>query len=248
MELRIRSGGVHGHHPHGVELARTALEQILRPSRWTSPPGRRDSAGLHCVKPTWPSTTGPWGGASAPPHVRRRRDSLGTVWPRRRCCWAGWRGGSGTYTSTAGAAGGGPLYPLSGVGAAKDTIDPLLGQPPSPEFVARVGSWPSPTRRSSGSMTSLSTTTAPAAALSPSTPKCPPAGYPGPPRRGGRRRAAAGEEMGCLATIHMDLVVHDDGATREARERVSALVRLMTRASPSTTSAWSPAPPHQADL
>ena len=36
-----------------------------------------------------------------------------------------------------------------------------------------------------------------------------------------------GESMGCLATIHMDPVVTDCGLTAEARERVSAIVRLI---------------------
>ena len=116
----------------------------------------------------------------------------------------------------------------SGFGAAKDTIDPLLGQPPSPEFVARVReltlSYPEiigihdlivhdygPGRRiislhaevpASGDILALHDVVDAA-----------------------ERRL--GEEMGCLATIHMDPVVHDNGATREARERVSALVRLI---------------------
>ena len=36
-----------------------------------------------------------------------------------------------------------------------------------------------------------------------------------------------GEEMGCLATIHMDPVVNDGGATSEARERVQAVVKVI---------------------
>ena len=35
------------------------------------------------------------------------------------------------------------------------------------------------------------------------------------------------EELGCLATIHMDPVVNDGGVTAETRERVLALVRLI---------------------
>ena len=34
-------------------------------------------------------------------------------------------------------------------------------------------------------------------------------------------------ELGCLATIHMDPVVSDDGLTAETRERVAAIVRLI---------------------
>ena len=35
------------------------------------------------------------------------------------------------------------------------------------------------------------------------------------------------EELGCLATIHMDPVVNDGGLTTEARERVAAMVRII---------------------
>ena len=35
------------------------------------------------------------------------------------------------------------------------------------------------------------------------------------------------EELGCLATIHMDPVVNDGGATSEARERVQAVVKVI---------------------
>ncbi len=35
------------------------------------------------------------------------------------------------------------------------------------------------------------------------------------------------EKLGCLATIHMDPVVNDGGATTEARERVQAVVRVI---------------------
>ena len=116
----------------------------------------------------------------------------------------------------------------SGFGAARDTINPLLGQPPSPEFVEqireRVRAHPEiigihdlivhdygPGRRilslhaevpASGDILELHDV---ADSL----------------------ERQLGEELGCLATIHMDPVVNDDGQTTEARERVSAMVRII---------------------
>ena len=116
----------------------------------------------------------------------------------------------------------------SGICAAKETIDPLLGQPPSPEFVERIRSVVlsrpeiigihdlmvhdyGPGRRivslhaevpASGDILALHDVVDAA-------------------------EHQLGESMGCLATIHMDPVVTDCGLTAEARERVSAIVRLI---------------------
>ena len=116
----------------------------------------------------------------------------------------------------------------SGVRAAKETIDPLLGQPPSPEFVdqiyALVQSCPEilgihdlivhdygPGRRilslhaeipASGDILALHDAV-------------------------DALERELNEKLGCLATIHMDPVVNDGGATQEARERVAAMVRLI---------------------
>ena len=116
----------------------------------------------------------------------------------------------------------------SGVRAAKETIDPLLGQPPSPEFVdqiyALVQSHPEilgihdlivhdygPGRRilslhaeipASGDILALHDAV-------------------------DALERELNEKLGCLATIHMDPVVNDGGATQEARERVAAMVRLI---------------------
>jgi len=116
----------------------------------------------------------------------------------------------------------------SGIRAAKETVDPLLGQPPSPEFVAQIQtlvlSHPEilgihdlivhdygPGRRilslhaevpASGDILALHDVV-------------------------DSLERELNEKMGCLATIHMDPVVNDDGMTQEARERVAAVVRLI---------------------
>ena len=116
----------------------------------------------------------------------------------------------------------------SGISAAKETIGPLLGQPPSPEFVGKVReaalSHPEilgihdlivhdygPGRRilslhaevpASGDILALHDVV-------------------------DQTEREISETMGCLATIHMDPVVNDDGLTAETRERVAAIVRLI---------------------
>ena len=116
----------------------------------------------------------------------------------------------------------------SGFGAAKATVDPLLGQPPSPEFVGQihtlVRSRPEiigihdlivhdygPGRRilslhaevpASGDILELHDVV-------------------------DALEKQLNEDLGCLATIHMDPVVNDGGLTTEARERVAAMVRII---------------------
>lgn len=116
----------------------------------------------------------------------------------------------------------------SGFQAARETVNPLLGQPPSPEFVegirALVLSHPEilgihdlivhdygPGRRilslhaevpASGDILALHDVV-------------------------DSLERDLNEKLGCLATIHMDPVVNDGGATQEARERVAAMVRLI---------------------
>ena len=116
----------------------------------------------------------------------------------------------------------------AGVSAARDTINPLLGQPPSPEFVQEVQnlvlSHPEiigihdlmvhdygPGRRilslhaevpASGDILALHDVVDTA-----------------------ERELAT--SLGCMATIHMDPVVTDDGLTAETREKVAALARII---------------------
>lgn len=116
----------------------------------------------------------------------------------------------------------------SGISAAKETIDPLLGQPPSAGFVQQVEDLVlshveiigvhdlivhdyGPGRR----MLSL---------------------HAEVPANGDfvelhdvvdAAERELSDTMGCLATIHMDPVVNDGGVTSETRERVQALVKLI---------------------
>ena len=116
----------------------------------------------------------------------------------------------------------------AGVNAAKETVDPLLGQPPTPEFVQEVQqlvlSFPEiigihdlivhdygPGRRiislhaevpADGNILVLHDVVDSA-----------------------ERELNA--SMGCLATIHMDPVEQDDGVTAETRQRVAALVGII---------------------
>ena len=116
----------------------------------------------------------------------------------------------------------------SGFQAARETVNPLLGQPPSPEFVnqiyALVESHPEilgihdlivhdygPGRRilslhaeipASGDILALHDVV-------------------------DALERELNAKLGCLATIHMDPVVNDGGATQEARERVAAMARLI---------------------
>ena len=215
----------------GVELARTALEQILRPKPVDFTPL---AAGILLVSiavktyiALYNRSVGRRIGSAA--MSAAARDSLGDCLATAAVLLGGLAGRLWDVHIDGWCGGAVALFILwSGVGAAKDTIDPLLGQPPSAAFVARVKeltlSYPEiigvhdlivhdygPGRRiislhaevpASGDILALHDVVDAA-----------------------ERRL--GEEMGCLATIHMDPVVHDDGATREARERVSALVRLI---------------------
>lgn len=215
----------------GVELARTALEQILRPKPVDFTPLAAGillvSIAVKTYMALYNRSVGRRIGSAA--MSAAARDSLGDCLATAAVLLGGLAGRIWDVHIDGWCGGAVALFILwSGVGAAKDTIDPLLGQPPSPEFVARVKelalSYPEiigihdlivhdygPGRRiislhaevpASGDILTLHDVVDAA-----------------------ERRL--GEEMGCLATIHMDPVVHDDGTTREARERVSALVRLI---------------------
>ena len=215
----------------GVELARTALEQILRPKPVDFTPLAAGillvSIAVKTYMALYNRSVGRRIGSAA--MSAAARDSLGDCLATAAVLLGGLAGRLWDVQIDGWCGGAVALFILwSGVGAAKETIDPLLGQPPSPEFVARVReltlSYPEiigihdlivhdygPGRRiislhaevpASGDILALHDVVDAA-----------------------ERRL--GEEMGCLATIHMDPVVHDNGATREARERVSALVRLI---------------------
>lgn len=215
----------------GVELARSALEQILRPQPVDFTPLAAAILLLSIAVKTYMAlynrSVGRRIGSAA--MSAAARDSLGDCLATAAVLLGGLAGRLWDVQIDGWCGGAVALFILwSGVGAAKETIDPLLGQPPSPAFVdqvkALVLSYPEiigihdlivhdygPGRRilslhaevpASGDILALHDVVDAA-----------------------ERRL--GEEMGCLATIHMDPVVHDDGTVREARERVSALVRLI---------------------
>ena len=213
----------------GVELARSALEQILYPKPVDFTPLAGAILLLSIAVKTYMAlynrSVGRRIGSAA--MSAAARDSLGDCLATAAVLLGGLAGRLWDVQIDGWCGGAVALFILwSGVGAAKETIDPLLGQPPSPEFVARVReltlSYPEiigihdlivhdygPGRRiislhaevpASGDILALHDVVDAA-----------------------ERRL--GEEMGCLATIHMDPVVNDGGATTEARERVQAGVQ-----------------------
>lgn len=116
----------------------------------------------------------------------------------------------------------------SGVNAARETIDPLLGQPPSPEFVERVKALVMEPEEIIGIHDLIVHDYGPGRRMLTLHAEVPASGdilelhdvVDGVERR-------LNEELGCLSTIHMDPVVNDDGLTSETRARVAAIVRLI---------------------
>ena len=116
----------------------------------------------------------------------------------------------------------------SGVQAAKETVNPLLGQPPSPEFVNSVRALVQSRPEILGVHDLIVHDYGPGRRILSLHAEIPASGdilalhdvVDGLERE-------LNEKLGCLATIHMDPVVNDGGATQEARERVSAMVRLI---------------------
>ena len=100
----------------------------------------------------------------------------------------------------------------SGINAARETINPLLGQPPSPEFVERVRAMVLSHENIIGVHDLIVHDYGPGRRILSLHAEVPASGdilalhdvVDAAERR-------LGEEMGCLATIHMDPVVHDDG-------------------------------------
>ncbi len=116
----------------------------------------------------------------------------------------------------------------SGFRAARETIGPLLGQPPSPEFVGRIRELVRARPEIIGMHDLIVHDYGPGRRILSLHAEVPASGdvlelhdvVDGLERQ-------LNEELGCLATIHMDPVVNDGGRTEEARERVSALVRVI---------------------
>ena len=116
----------------------------------------------------------------------------------------------------------------SGVNAARETIDPLLGQPPAPEFVERVRELVLAPREITGVHDLIVHDYGPGRRMLTLHAEAPASGdileLHDVVDQVERRLSC---ELGCLATIHMDPVVNDDGLTAETRDRVAAIVRLI---------------------
>lgn len=116
----------------------------------------------------------------------------------------------------------------AGVRAAKETVDPLLGQPPSPEFVSRVQEIVLRHREITGIHDLMVHDYGPGRLYVSLHAEVPASGdilELHDVVDSAERELAS--DLGCLATIHMDPVVTDDGLTAETRERVAAIVRLI---------------------
>ena len=116
----------------------------------------------------------------------------------------------------------------SGFGAARDTINPLLGQPPSPEFVAQIRALARSRPEIIGIHDLIVHDYGPGRRILSLHAEVPASGdilelhdvVDGLERQ-------LNEELGCLATIHMDPVVNDGGLTAATRERVLAVVQVI---------------------
>lgn len=117
---------------------------------------------------------------------------------------------------------------FSGFSAARDTVNPLLGQPPSPEFVERIFALVRAREEIIGIHDLIVHDYGPGRRILSLHAEVPASGdilalhdvVDSLERQ-------LNEELGCLATIHMDPVVNDDGRTAEARERVAAMVKII---------------------
>ena len=116
----------------------------------------------------------------------------------------------------------------AGVNAARETINPLLGQPPAPEFVSQVQRLVLGHPEIIGIHDLIVHDYGPGRCFVSLHAEVPASGdilvLHDVVDSAERELNAA---LGCLATIHMDPVVNDDGLTSETRERVAAIVRLI---------------------
>lgn len=116
----------------------------------------------------------------------------------------------------------------SGISAARETINPLLGQPPSQEFVERVRSMVLSHENIIGVHDLIVHDYGPGRRILSLHAEVPASGdildlhdvVDAAERQ-------LSEDLGCRATIHMDPVVTDDGLTAETRQRVAAIVGLI---------------------
>lgn len=116
----------------------------------------------------------------------------------------------------------------SGVQAAKETINPLLGQPPSPEFVDQIYELARSHPEILGIHDLIVHDYGPGRRILSLHAEIPASGdILALHDAVDALERELNEKLGCLATIHMDPVVNDGGVTQEARERVAAMVRLI---------------------
>ena len=116
----------------------------------------------------------------------------------------------------------------SGIQAVKTTMDPLLGTPPSAEFVKQIQDLVLSHPHIIGVHDLIVHDYGPGRRILSLHAEVPASGdilelhdvVDGLERQ-------LNEELGCLATIHMDPVVNDGGLTSETRERVAELVRVI---------------------
>lgn len=116
----------------------------------------------------------------------------------------------------------------SGIGAAKATIDPLLGQPPSPEFVEQVHQLVRARPEIIGIHDLIVHDYGPGRRILSLHAEVPASGDILELHDAiDALERQLNESLGCLATIHMDPVVSDGGQTGEARNRVAAVVQMI---------------------
>lgn len=116
----------------------------------------------------------------------------------------------------------------SGISAAKETINPLLGQPPSAEFVQEVEDRVLSHREIIGIHDLIVHDYGPGRRMLSLHAEVPANGdFVELHDVVDAAERELSDTMGCLATIHMDPVVNDGGVTAETRERVLALVQLI---------------------
>ena len=118
------------------------------------------------------------------------------------------------------------LVLLAGVRAAKDTISPLLGQPPAPEFVQRIEDVVMASPHVQGIHDLVVHDYGPGRVMISLHAEVPAHGdimalHDEIDNAEQRLR----RELGCEAVIHMDPIVTDDKLTAETREKVARLVR-----------------------
>ena len=216
----------------GVELGKSSVEKILRPEEVTFSPvvvgiliasiavklymaAYNRSVSKRSIPPPWPP----------PPPT-----ASATAWPTSAVLLST-LAGHFFHVSIDGWCGAAVACFIlwAGINAARETINPLLGQPPSPEFVREVQSLvlshpeiigihdpdgPRLRPRPGGSC--------------PSTRRCPPAGTSWPSTTWWTPPSGSWPPpWACMATIHMDPVVTDDGLTAETREKVAALAKII---------------------